>query len=167
MNKVIVRINGQEYTMVGKESKDYLLKVAAYVDDRMEEITKSNSKLSTAMAAVLTSLNIADELFKCSYELDEVKSQYKQPLLDLKEANDVVQDLKTSVDSKNQEIAVLKNVMEKYVEQIHVLTEEKEKLEKMLKEKEEKVVEVEEIANDFQNRVYDLQMKIVELEKKE
>ncbi|SHJ61393.1 cell division protein ZapA [Tepidibacter formicigenes] len=167
MNKVTVKINGHEYNMVGKESKDYLLKVANYVDEKMEEISKANPKLSTAMAAVLTSLNIADELFKCSYELDEVTSKYKQPLQDLEDATTVLEELKNSIQTKDERIQELEKQLEKHMEDINKLKEENEKLQKELKEKEEKLSEAEEIANDFQNRLYDMQIKIVELEKKE
>lgn len=167
MNKVIVRINGQEYTMVGTESKEYLIKVATYVDEKMEEISKANSKLSTTMAAVLTSLNVADELFKCSYELDEVNLKYKKPLQELQDANTTLNDLRSSVELKESEILNLRKELEIKTEQISMLEEEKEKLAKLLEEKNEKLLESEEIANDFQNRLYDMQIKIVELEKKE
>lgn len=167
MNKVIVRINGQEYTMVGTESKEYLIKVATYVDEKMEEISKANSKLSTTMAAVLTSLNVADELFKCSYELDEVNLKYKKPLQELQDANTTLNDLRSSVELKESEILNLRKELEIKTEQISMLEEEKEKLVKLLEEKNEKLLESEEIANDFQNRLYDMQIKIVELEKKE
>ncbi|SHH24358.1 cell division protein ZapA [Tepidibacter thalassicus] len=167
MNKVTVKINGQEYNMVGEESKEYLFKVADYVDGKMEEIAKANPRLSTAMAAVLTSLNIADELFKCSYELDEVTSKYKQPLQDLEDVTTVLEELKNSIQIKDSKIQELQAQLEKYIEEITKLKKEKEKLEKLVKEKEEKLAEAEEIANDFQNRLYDMQMRIVEMEKKE
>lgn len=167
MNKLIVRINGHEYTMVGNESKDYLIKVADYVDEQMQVIIKANPKLSTTMAAVLTSLNIADELFKCSYELDEVNSKYKKPLQDLDDANTTVSDLRTSIDSKESKIESLKSKIEIYIEEINNLKKEKEKIEVLLEEKNQKLLEAEEIADDFQNRLYDIQMKMVELEKKE
>ena len=38
MNKVTVKIANQEYTVVGEESKEYLLKIASRVDDEMEDL---------------------------------------------------------------------------------------------------------------------------------
>ena len=65
-NKVSVRINGKEYTLVGLESDDYLKKVASYIDKKLLEVQKKNPKLSTSMIAVLTSVNVADDFFKAS-----------------------------------------------------------------------------------------------------
>ena len=165
MNKVIVRINGQEYSMVGKESKDYLLRVANYVDEKMEEITKANPKLSTAMAAVLTSLNIADELFKAAKELDEANSKFNKPIQELEDANSVASVLRDSLENKQQEIEVLKSVMERYVDEIGALQESNKNLEEKIKEKDNKIAQVQEVADTFENRLFDMQMKIVELEK--
>ncbi len=66
-NKVNVRIAGKDYTLVGTESDEYIQKVGLYIDKKMNEIMKANSRLSTSMAAVLTAINVADDFFK-SYE---------------------------------------------------------------------------------------------------
>lgn len=77
-NKVVVKIHGKEYNIVGVESEEYIQRVGLYIDKKMHEITKSNQKLSTAMAAVLTSLNIADDYFKCRQMLEEQKKIIEQ-----------------------------------------------------------------------------------------
>jgi len=167
VNKVTVRINGQEYNMVGKEPKEYLLKVASYVDDKMQEVVEANPSLSTAMAAVLTTLNIADELFKCSYELDEVNTKYKKPLQDLQNANTTLIELQDNIGERDKKIEELEKELEKYKEELTSVKKEYEQRKSSFKEQEERLAESEEIANSFQNRLYDMQMKIVELEEKE
>ena len=72
-NRVLVKINGQEYPIVGAEPKEYLLKVSSFVDDKMGVIAKSNENLSTSMIAVLTSINIADQYLKTKANFDELK----------------------------------------------------------------------------------------------
>jgi cell division protein ZapA len=67
-NRVEVRISGKEYTIIGNESDEYIQKIALYVDRKMSEITKSNNNLSTSMVAVLTAVNLADELYKLNEE---------------------------------------------------------------------------------------------------
>jgi cell division protein ZapA len=67
-NRVEVRISGNEYTIIGNESDEYIQKIALYVDRKMSEITKSNNNLSTSMVAVLTAVNLADELYKLNEE---------------------------------------------------------------------------------------------------
>ena len=156
MNKVMVKINGQEYSMVGKESKDYLLRVGNYVDEKMEEVTKSNTKLSTAMAAVLTSLNIADELFKISQELNEINSKFNKPIQELEDANSTATGLRNKLESKIQEVELLKNVMEKYVDEIEALQHKNKNVEAIISEKDNKIIEIQEIANSFENRLYDM-----------
>ena len=65
MNKVMVRINGSEYPMVGPKSERHMLSVASYVDQEMTKAMEKNPKLSSSVAAILTALNIADVFFEC------------------------------------------------------------------------------------------------------
>ena len=63
MNKVTVKIANHEYTIVGEEKREYLLQLAAHVDEQIEATAKANPKLSQVMTAVLTSINIADQYY--------------------------------------------------------------------------------------------------------
>ncbi|NSW89747.1 MAG: cell division protein ZapA [Firmicutes bacterium] len=63
-NRVVLRIAGMDYAIRGAESEEYMHKLGLYVDKKMSEIMKNNSKLSTNMAAVLTALNVADDYIK-------------------------------------------------------------------------------------------------------
>ena len=65
--KVDVLIAGKTYTILGYESDDYIQRVGHYVDKKMADILKVNSKLSTSGVAVLTAINVADDYFK-AYE---------------------------------------------------------------------------------------------------
>ena len=73
--RTTVRIGGKEYTMSGNDSEEYMHRVAIYVDRKMSQIEANNNNLSTTMLAVLTSLNITDELLKLREESDEMRSQ--------------------------------------------------------------------------------------------
>jgi len=75
----IVRIGGMDYTLAGAASEEYMHRVAIYVDRKMEEITRNNPKLSTTMAAVLVSLNIADELLRLRDSLAEEAPEIPAP----------------------------------------------------------------------------------------
>jgi cell division protein ZapA len=62
---VHVDIFGSTYTIKkGGEDPDYIIQVAAYVDQKMREINEKLPVASLSKVAVLTSLNLADELFK-------------------------------------------------------------------------------------------------------
>lgn len=101
-NKVEVKIAGKDYTIVGTESEEYIQRVGLYIDRKMNEVMRSNNKLSTSLAAVLTAMNVADDFFKCH----ENESNYK------KEAKKLQEELESLKEEKNkilQENSALKN----------------------------------------------------------
>ena len=57
MNKVVVKILGSEYNIVGK-NPDQMKNVARYVDGEMNKVKEANSKLSSLTTAIVTCLNI-------------------------------------------------------------------------------------------------------------
>ncbi len=59
-----VDIFGKTYTLKGDADPDYVQKVAAFVDERMNEVAGNSSVASTAKVAILAAVNIADELFR-------------------------------------------------------------------------------------------------------
>lgn len=74
-SKAIVRIAGREYTIRASEAEEYIHRVAIYVNRKMEEIEKAQPSLSTSMAAVLTAINLGDEVLKLQTEVESLKSQ--------------------------------------------------------------------------------------------
>ncbi len=71
-NRVAVEIYGQEYIVKGNENTEYIEMLAAYVDRRMRMITQRNQSLSITKVAVLTALNLADELNKMQEDYDDL-----------------------------------------------------------------------------------------------
>ena len=63
-NSTIVEIFGREYKIKGVGDETYIRSVAKYVDDRMKEVARSTSLPAQDRLAILTALNIADELFQ-------------------------------------------------------------------------------------------------------
>ncbi len=106
-NKVEIRIAGKEYTLVGIESDEYLQKVALYIDRKMNEIMRVNSKLSTSMVAVLTAINVADDFFKAQESDRNFRSeatQLKEELEKLKEENNRLISENDELSEKNKEL---------------------------------------------------------------
>jgi cell division protein ZapA len=83
-NKVEVRIAGKDYSLVGFESDEYIQKVGLYIDRKMNEILKVNNKLSTSMAAVLTAINVTDDLFKTQQNEQKLKGELEKTSDDIK-----------------------------------------------------------------------------------
>lgn len=68
--RTVVRIAGQEYTLMADLPEDYIHKVAIYVDKKMSEVARRRSDLSTSMIAVMAAVNIADEVLELRGEKD-------------------------------------------------------------------------------------------------
>jgi cell division protein ZapA len=58
-----VKINGKEYPLKG-EDEELTKQAAQYVDSLMNQIQEKSADKSTAALAVLTALNLAEELLK-------------------------------------------------------------------------------------------------------
>ena len=85
-NKVTVIINDQEYTLVASEDTAYMTKVAALVDAKMREVLQSG-KISSADAAVLAALNVADDYYKAQEAAENLRKQIKDSLEENKALN--------------------------------------------------------------------------------
>lgn len=95
--KAEVRIFGNDYTLVGTESEEYINKICYTVDKKMREIAQ-NPILKPIKISVLTAVNFCDEYFKASAKLDEANDEikkYKEEIAALKD------ELKTLEEEKN------------------------------------------------------------------
>ncbi|MEG0371674.1 MAG: cell division protein ZapA [Clostridium sp.] len=77
--KVVVKINGAEYTLRGDGSEPYLYSIAGYVDRMLKDILNANPMHSSTSAAVLTALTIADDLFKANEKLQLAEKEINIP----------------------------------------------------------------------------------------
>lgn len=102
-NHVVISICGEEYTFVAEESSSYMQRVGSYVNDKMAEVLDS-SKVGRTDAAVLTAVNIADELFKAQAEADQLRAQIKGYLDEAGKAQSEVSDLKREVFRLQQKL---------------------------------------------------------------
>ncbi|MBR5641098.1 MAG: cell division protein ZapA [Firmicutes bacterium] len=80
-NTVAVKIYGQEYNISGETSRDHIMRVADYVDNKMQEIGEAVSA-SNSGVAVLAAVNIADEYFGREFEIEELKEKNDQLVSD-------------------------------------------------------------------------------------
>ena len=84
-----VIIGGKVFTLSGYESEEYLQKVAAYVNNKINEYSKVDAfrRQPFEKQSVLLQLNVADDYFKAKKQIDileeEVKTKEKE-LYDLK-----------------------------------------------------------------------------------
>ncbi len=76
-NRVTVSICGEDYNLVAEEAPSYMQKVGGYVDTKMSELIAA-AKVGRTDAAVLTAVNIADELFKEREATEALRAQVKE-----------------------------------------------------------------------------------------
>ena len=76
-NRVLVNIAGIEYTLIGEENEAHIRKIAGLVDDKIREVT-SQSSISALNAAILASVNIAEENVKLAETNENLRRQLKE-----------------------------------------------------------------------------------------
>jgi len=92
-NRIAVKILGQDHYLISTDDPNYVEKVAKLVDDRMQVIYKSNSTLSKTKIAILTALNLADDLTKTRSKVEELNLVTKPPKIEIKETKNQITSL--------------------------------------------------------------------------
>lgn len=72
--RTTVRIAGKEYTIASYDTEEYVNRVAAWVDRRMDELATA-TKLPAAQLAVLVAVNAADDMMKSRDEIRRLKAE--------------------------------------------------------------------------------------------
>jgi len=73
VRSVEVQILGQNYSIKVDEDEAYVKSLARYVDEKLREIYNTTPTVSQLKAAIMASLNIADELFKLRMEQENIE----------------------------------------------------------------------------------------------
>ena len=90
MNETVtIKIKDREYAIRGADDKERILKVAAYVDQKLKEISGSSKGLNEEKAAILAALDIAGDYLQLIKEKEDL----------LREINNRSQKLMLSVNT--------------------------------------------------------------------
>jgi len=73
-----VEILGQKFTISSDSEEGYMLKVAGYVDDKMQELLRSTKSVTKSNIAMLAALNIADEYHRLKETHEAILSRLNQ-----------------------------------------------------------------------------------------
>lgn len=123
-NRVVVKILGQEYSLVSDDTREHMQRISNIVDDKMRELYDNNKKMSTSMVAVLTALNMTDEYLKAldgqddiSKKIDELESENRKLIETLKNYENTLLDMRIEIDENskkyNEEIDQYKEAIRK------------------------------------------------------
>jgi cell division protein ZapA (FtsZ GTPase activity inhibitor) len=99
-SKITVRIYGQDYTITGEKSPEEIQRIARHVDETMHAISEAIGGASVSSLAVLTAVNIADEMY-------DNKAQFSG-------FDDEKERLKVDVDHYTQLLEKTKNEFQQY-----------------------------------------------------
>jgi cell division protein ZapA (FtsZ GTPase activity inhibitor) len=73
-----VEILGQKFTISSDADETYMLKVAGYVDGKMQELLHSSKTLAKSNIGILAALNIADEYHRLKESQDAILHKVNQ-----------------------------------------------------------------------------------------
>ena len=73
-NKVVVHLMGHDYALLTDQSPEQVQRVARYVDRKLRE-TAITTRAAESMVATLTSMTLADELFRAQDENVRLKRE--------------------------------------------------------------------------------------------
>ena len=114
-NNTEVILGSKVYTLSGYESEEYLQKVAAYINNKLNEMTSDDNfrRLSAEIRANMMYLNIADDYFKAKKNADALEN-------DISAKDKEIYDLKHELiaaqikdDASTKEIKDLKSQISK------------------------------------------------------
>jgi len=163
--KVIVKINGQDFTVVGNESEEYVKGIADFVDENIKEIVKKNSKLSQSMAAILAAFNIADKYYRNSEELNQIKENVVEPLKELESIRAELNESKNKAETLKYECDTYKDELLQSKREIEYLNKKLRQYEQSLKLKEEELISTQKMINELQNKLFENQIELVQVKK--
>lgn len=104
-NRVTVTISGKEYTILSKDSEEYVEKIAEYLDDKISKLIYNNNQLTIQMATVLAAINITDDYFKSTETADNLRQQVGQYIEDVSKERAELTSLRAENDRIKKQLA--------------------------------------------------------------
>ena len=175
MNIVTIKINGIEYNLKGDEREEYLHMVASYVDKKIKNIMDNNEKLSTSSAAILTALNLGDDMFKSRSLCKELTAKGEELNRHDEELTGQLEDLKKQLNHMEDYNQELINKCKNVEKTEYVKTLEQENIDmqhqlEVMKESNKTSVEVNEKINmenkDIKFKLQSYKYKIIDSQNK-
>ena len=132
-NTVAVKIYGQEYNISGEASREHIMRVADYVDNKMQEIGDAINA-SNSGVAVLAAVNIADEYFARENDIAELQEKNDQLVSDTQRYSLLWEEAKQSLAQYKEEMAGTRAQQE---ENLRTLTEKNDRIAELTRQLQE------------------------------
>ena len=133
---VQVLIGGKIFTLSGYESEEYLQKVAAYINGKLNEMkeTENFSKQPYDIQATLTELNIADDYFKAKKQLDILETVIETKDIEIYDLKHELISAQIKVESDEKTIAELREELSSIQQKVIKLETELDEYKELLDE---------------------------------
>lgn len=141
-NKVTVKIYGQDYTILGEKSEEEILRIAEYVDNKMNLISRFSGEVSMGTLGILSAINITEEYFDALAQTESLRTAKTQVENDCKTYMKMWEDVKKNFEQFKENMTGIK---------------EQEKL------YEDRLKELAAKCNEYENSFFDLQMENIRL----
>lgn len=182
MNRVSVKIFGQNYTIVGTKDSDTIMEIADYVDKKMREISELAPDMPRQMMAVLAAVNLADEYYTTGVELtktmaraekaEEENAKYEKLWGEAKQSH---LNSKNTISELENKAKIVKSMLEERISEMEKTIAKKDAIIRELEENAEKlkgdleeastdlVGEMEAKYKDLESSFFDIQMENIQL----
>lgn len=172
-NKVEVIIDGIKYTLVADANQDRTVKVAKYVNDKIEEMKTGNPKLNQNMLYTLTLMNITGELFEMNDKYDALVEESKEPIQRFRTISEEVEkvteekdELVLSIEKLKDDLVTSLKTISDMNKRYSSLDEENKGNIRTIESKNKQMVELNDNMTNMQKEMTGLQKEYQEILKK-
>lgn len=123
-----VVIGSRVFTLSGYESKEYLQKVASYINNKMQEYNKIDGfrRQSLDTQSVLMQLNIADDYFKAQKEIENLQEEINSKEKEIYELKHELISMQIKLESTEKAMKAMQEEINTYEKRLsHMETEVK------------------------------------------
>lgn len=163
--KVSVRIFGTEYIMLTDDTDEYITELAAKVDNIMREISKSNSRYNPTMVAVLSALNLADELCKSREELHNTNERLEALQGEMQRPFEELNDLSQELEAIKEQYTRMQAEYTKTQIELGKISREWAKAQEELRNVTCELDVSKETISDLQNKLFEHQIELLKAKK--
>jgi cell division protein ZapA len=152
-NRVNVKIYGHEYTISGERPRDEIMKIAYKVDETMNDISEALGGSSLSQIAVLSAVNIADELFTFKGEASEGEQEKDQLEKDIQHYMQLWEEAKKNFLQYKEDAQVSIEQKDRIQDKLNQKAIENDTLLKSAAEKDNKISELESRVTNLTQRL--------------
>ncbi len=160
LNKVTVLIFGQEYTLSGDMPREYIIKLADKVDEKMTESSGGNNNQSLSKTAVLAAMLISDEYYTEKQRADGMEAENEGLRKQAENYESLWEEAKNS-------FAAYKEEQERTIENLKSIIATQEAkfadTQSVPPEATQRIEELENRCKDIESSFFDLQMENIRL----